>query len=157
MCVCVCVCVCMYKCGKSKQCYNGHMHNTILRIYLRNVTKFEKFTNWKLKKFVTYTSRKFLPVWNFVTSPPRWKYTYQNSLMKTHSYRHFNPVMPSGDKRSYKLKKTCREKLQICLNVCDVLLPPGIKGINSHKNHSVISRLIIDSINYWNAILNSYL
>ena len=48
MCVCVCVCVCvhvrvrvrvcvriylcMYKCDKSKQCYNCHMYNTISRI-----------------------------------------------------------------------------------------------------------------------------
>ena len=56
MCVCVCVCVracvhvcvCMYKSGKSKQskqCYNCNMYNTIFRIYLRNVTKFQKFVN----------------------------------------------------------------------------------------------------------------
>ena len=35
--------------------------------------------------------------------------------------------MLSGDKRSYKLKETCRVKLQIALNVRDLLLPPGIK------------------------------
>ena len=65
--------------------------------------------------------------------------------------------MPSRNKRSYKLKETCRKKLQICLNVYDVLLPPGIKGVNNHKNHSIISILIIDFINYWNVILNFYL
>ena len=41
--------------------------------------------------------------------------------------------MPGGDKRSYKLKETFREKLQICLNVRDLLLPPGINGVNSQK------------------------
>ena len=55
--------------------------------------------------------------------------------------------MPSGDKRLYKLKETYREKLQICLNVRDLLLPPGNNGVNSHKNNSTISRLIINYIN----------
>ena len=81
VCVCVCVCVCMYvyvciNVANSKQCYNCHMHNTISRIYLPNVTKFQKFVSWKLKKFVTYTCRTFLPVWTFVTSPRRLKYIY---------------------------------------------------------------------------------
>ena len=53
MCVCVCVCVCVharvcvckYKCDKSKQCYNCQMHKTISHIFLRNVTKVQKFIN----------------------------------------------------------------------------------------------------------------
>ena len=65
--------------------------------------------------------------------------------------------MPSGDKRLYKLKETCCKEQHICLNVRNLLLPPTIKWVNSHKNHSMKSRLIIDSINYWNAILNFYL
>ena len=51
--------------------------------------------------------------------------------------------MPRGDKRSYKL-----EQIDICLNVHNLLLPPDIKGVISHKNHSMITTLIIDSINH---------
>ena len=73
VCVCVCVCVCVYKCDKSKQCYSCHMQNTTSRITLRNVTKFQKFRNWKFEKFITYTRRKTLPAWNVVTFPCRLK------------------------------------------------------------------------------------
>ena len=37
--------------------------------------------------------------------------------------------MLGGDKRSYKLKQTCSWKLQICLNMYDVLLPFGINTL----------------------------
>ena len=73
MCLCACVCVCLYKCDKSKQCYSCHMQNTISHINLRNITKFQKFINWKFKKFVTYTRPKILPPWNVVAFPRRWK------------------------------------------------------------------------------------
>ena len=43
------------------------------------------------------------------------------------------------------------------LNVYDLLLPPGIKVLIRQKNNSIISTLIIDSINYWNIILKIYL
>ena len=72
------------------------------------------------------------------------KQSHENAFLQTFS---FNLVMPSGDKRLYKLKETYREKLQICLNVRDLLLPPSINGVNSHKNNSMISRLIINYIN----------
>ena len=39
--------------------------------FLWKVTKFQKLMKWKFRKFVTYTRRKFLPPWNFVTLP-RW-------------------------------------------------------------------------------------
>ena len=69
----------------------------------------------------------------------------------------FNSFMPGGGIRSDKLKQTSSYRLQDCLNERDLLLPPGNKGFNSHKNHSMISTLIIHSINYWNFILNIYL
>ena len=126
-------------------------HN--VAIYLPNVTKFQKFVNWKLKKFVTYTRRKFLPAWTFVTSSRRLKYIYQNSLMKTHSYRHFLLTLSCQvrTKGHTNLKKPA---VKICFNVRDLLLPPGINGVNSHK---IILWLIISCINYWNAILIFYL
>ena len=63
--------------------------------------------------------------------------------MKTHSYRHFLLTLSCqvvAKVHIYKLKESCREKLQSCLNVRDFLLPPGINGINSHKNHYMTSR-----------------
>ena len=35
------------------------MHNTISRIYLWNVSKFQKFINWKFKKFILYMTQTF--------------------------------------------------------------------------------------------------
>ena len=56
-----------------------------------------------------------------------------------------------------KLKQACSWKVQICLSVHGLLLLPSIKGLNSHKNHSMTSTLIIDSIDYENVILTIYL
>ena len=39
-----------------------------------------------------------------------------------------NPLMPSGNKRSYVLKQTFSFLLEVCLSACDLLLPPGFKG-----------------------------
>ena len=59
--VCVRVCVCVYKCDKSKQCYSCHMQITTSRITLRNVTKFQKFINWKSNKnYHLYTTKNFI-------------------------------------------------------------------------------------------------
>ena len=71
VCVCVCICGCVYKCGKSKQCCSCYMQNATSHITLRNVTKFEKFINWKFKRFIIYTRRKTLPAWDVATFP-RW-------------------------------------------------------------------------------------
>ena len=61
MCVCVRICVCVYKCDKSKQCYSCHMQITTSRITLRNVTKFQKFINWKSNKnYHLYTTKNFI-------------------------------------------------------------------------------------------------
>ena len=50
------------------------------------------------------------------------------------------------------LAATCKTQ-----NVLDLLLPSGIKVLNIHKNHSMISTLIIDCIDYLNFILKIYL
>ena len=39
-----------------------------------------------------------------------------------------NPLMPSGNKRSYVLKQTFSFLLEVCLSASDLLLPPGFKG-----------------------------
>ena len=109
MCVCACVCVCVcvrlrvYKCDKSKQCYSCHMQNTTSRITLRNVTRFQKFITWKFKKFITYTRRNTLPVWNVVASPCRLKNCiHENSHENAFLYAlSFNSFMPGGYIRSY--------------------------------------------------------
>ena len=44
------------------ECFYCHMCKTISRVYLQNVTKFQKFMNWKfviIKKFVTYMTQIF--------------------------------------------------------------------------------------------------
>ena len=119
VCVCVCICVCMYKCDKSKQFFNCHMHNTISRIYLWNVTKFKKVHKLKILRichlYMThiFTCLKaccmFLSIKMLFTLNQSWKRILIGIF--------FNPFMPSGDKRSYKLTPTCRYKLLICLIV----------------------------------------
>ena len=125
------------------------MHNTISWIYLSNV-KLQKFLNWKLKNYHLYMTQIFTYLkFCYISSSIKiniLRQSHENGFLKAFSS---NPLMPSGDKRSYKLKETCCKKLQICLNVRDLLLPPGINVINSHKHHSIISRLIISCINYW--------
>ena len=51
--------------------------------------------------------------------------------------------MPGGNKRSYVLKKTCSQKLQVFLSTYDLLLPPGIKGLNSSK--VLLVQIIVNS------------
>ena len=107
VCLCVCACACAYvyvcKCDKSKQCSSCHMQNTTSRITLRNVMKFQKFINWKLKKIITYTWRKILSAWNVVTFPRRLKCCmHLNIHEKAFLYAlSFNSFMPGGDIRSY--------------------------------------------------------
>ena len=40
--------------------------------------------------------------------------------------------MSGGNKRSYILKQTSSLKLQVCLSMYDILLPPGITGLNTN-------------------------
>ena len=139
--MCMCVRACMraylYVCinvANSKECYNCHMHNTISRIYLPNVAKFQKFLNWKLKNLslirdANFTCLKFCYISSSIKIQILKQY-HENAFLQAFS---FNPAMPGGDKRSYKFKETCREKLQIGLNVCELLLHPDIKGVNNHK------------------------
>ena len=115
VCVCECVCVYVYVCDKSKHWYSCNMQNKISRITLRNVTKFQKFRNWKFKKFITYTRCKTLPAWNVVKFPRRLKYcihqnSHENALFYALSFNYF---MPGGYIRSYKhinkaAAKSCR-------------------------------------------------
>ena len=39
----------------------------------------------------------------------------------------FNPFITGGNKKAYIFKQTWSLKLQICLSVYDVLVPPGLK------------------------------
>ena len=55
----------------------------------RVLTKFQKFINRQFKTFATYTWRKFLPVWNFVTFPRPLNVVYIKIVIKTNSYKHF--------------------------------------------------------------------
>ena len=118
--------------------YKCHMLHTISRIYCRNVTKIQKFINWKFSRFVTYTWRKFLPVWNVV---------YITAAMKMYSYRHFiltlscQVVTKCHKNLNKPATKSCRFVL---MRITFCLLPPGIQGLNSHKNRSMISTLIIE-------------
>ena len=41
-------------------------------------------------------------------------------------------------KRSHILKQTCSWKVQVCLSMCDLFLPPGIKGLNGLINLSML-------------------
>ena len=94
-CVCICacvfarVCMCTYICAyvyvcindKWKQCYNCHMHNTVLRIYLRNVTKFQKLISWKFKEFVTniYAVYLYLLKFCYISSSIKMLYALKQS------------------------------------------------------------------------------
>ena len=50
-----------------------------------------------------------------------------------------NPLMPGGNK---KVTHTCVQ-LQVCLRMCDLLLPPNIKGLTIFAKSSIryMSRL----------------
>ena len=39
-------------------------------------------------------------------------------------------LIPVGNERSYVLKQTCSFQRQVCVSTYDLLLPPGIKGLN---------------------------
>ena len=97
------------------------MHNTLSHIYLLNVTKFQKFMNWKFNEFFTYTWCKFLSAWNV---------GYIKAVMKTDSYRHFllPPSCQVVAKGHTNLKKpaikSCRF-VQICMTFC---CHPELKG-----------------------------
>ena len=71
LCVCVCVRVCV--CAYVYVCINVTYQNYVMIATCTTqncvLTMFQKFMNWKIKKFVTYTWRKFFPFWNFVTFP----------------------------------------------------------------------------------------
>ena len=41
----------------------------------------------------------------------------------------YKSFMTGGNKRTYILKQTCSENLQVCWSVCDVLEPSGIKMV----------------------------
>ena len=41
-----------------------------------------------------------------------------------------NLLLPGGSKRSYVLKQTYSFQLQVCLGRYDLLLPPGMNGLN---------------------------
>ena len=41
----------------------------------------------------------------------------------------FKPLIPGGNKRSYVLNQNLHLKLQVCLSMHDLLLPPGINGL----------------------------
>ena len=106
------------------------MHNSILRINPQNVTKFQKFVNWKFKKFLMtqiFTYLKFCYIFYITLSCQ---------------------VVTKGH--------TNLKNLQL-LAVDGCLLQRSINGLNSHNNHSVISTLIIDSIDYWIFTLKIYL
>ena len=36
------------------------------------------------------------------------------------------------------LKQTSSQKLQVCLSMCDLLLPPGIKGLTGNMSHKLL-------------------
>ena len=71
LCVCVCVRVCV--CAYVYVCINVTYQNYVMIATCTTqncvLTMFQKFMNWKIKKFLTYTWRKFFPFWNFVTFP----------------------------------------------------------------------------------------
>ena len=95
LCVCMCMyvfaCVCLctyiwayvYVCinDKWKQCYNYHMHNAILRIYLRNVTEFQKLISWKFKEFVSniYDAYLYLLQFCYISSSIKMLYALKQS------------------------------------------------------------------------------
>ena len=159
VCVCVCVCVfpceclcaCMYKCGKFKTMLSlPHAQHNVA--YLSS--KCDENSTVRKLKIKTICHLYMTQIFTCLKS------CYISSSIKTYILKQshknafllyafsFNHVVSGGDKRPYKLKETCRKKLQICLNVHDLLLPPGINGVNSHKNHSMIPRLIINCMNY---------
>ena len=67
-------------------------------------------------------------------------------------------VVTSGYTNLHKAADLFKLQLKAAdLFICVLLLlPPRIKGLNSHKNHSIISTLTIDSIKYFNVILKIY-
>ena len=67
VCVCARVCVCVYVCINVT--YQNYVMIATCTTQNCVLTMFQKFMNWKIKKFVTYTWRKFFPFWNFVTFP----------------------------------------------------------------------------------------
>ena len=94
VCMCVCVharvCVCKYKYDKSKQCYNCQMHKTISHVFLRNVTKVQKFINWTFWKNGTCIhDANFYLLEILFSFLGRLKCCIHKILMKTYFYRHF--------------------------------------------------------------------
>ena len=65
--------------------------------------------------------------------------------MKLHSYRYCLLTFSSQVVVKFHINLNKSADL---LSVHDLLLPHGIKGLNSHKSHSMISTLIMASINY---------
>ena len=41
--------------------------------------------------------------------------------------------MLGANKRSYVLKQTYKKKVQVCLSMCELLLPPGINLLEDQK------------------------
>ena len=79
MCEWVCVCVCVYMCARTYKCdksktmsWLSHAKHNIT-YYFSKCDKIQKFINWKIKKFVTYTRRK---IFNFL------KFCYISSSIK---------------------------------------------------------------------------
>ena len=50
--------------------------------------------------------------------------------MDNDSFTGINPLILGGNKRSYVLKQTCNLQVQVCVSAYDLLLEPGIKGLN---------------------------
>ena len=50
--------------------------------------------------------------------------------MDNDSFTGINPLILGGNKRSYVLKQTCNLQVQVCVSTYDLLLEPGIKGLN---------------------------
>ena len=51
---------------------------------------------------------------------------------------HFNPLMPGGNKKVIHTSA----KLQVCLSICDLFVPPDIKGLMSGLRQSKTERII---------------
>ena len=51
--------------------------------------------------------------------------------------------------RSHILKKTCSWQLQVCLSMCDFLLPPSIKGLKEKQPEESLASLILRTLAWW--------